>query len=139
MPLGERSGGGGRLPEVRDDEVEAPPRDQHHRRVEDILTGRAAMHKGRRVSGHRSSQRVDQRDHRIGAANRGLAQLSHVELVDSAMLRDAFGGSPGDEAEPRFDSRQRRLDLEHRAHPGPVGHGHQHHLGAQARHEEGVR
>jgi hypothetical protein len=104
VPVGQRRGCGGRLLQVGQDDLEAAPRDQHHRRVEDVLTRRAAVHVGSRFLRHGGPQRVDQRNHGIGAADGGPAELSDVELVDPAVIRDAIGRRRRDEADSRLGS-----------------------------------
>ena len=91
MSIGERGCRGSGALQVRDDEVETAPRDQHHRRVQDVLAGRAVMHEGRRIPWDRGAQGIDHRNHRIGAADRSPPELCNVELIDSAMTSYAVG------------------------------------------------
>ena len=65
-----------------EDEVQGAGRHQHHRRVQDVLAGRAPVDVGRaRPRGHRRRQVGDQRDHRVPAGPRPQRQLPYVEAV----------------------------------------------------------
>ena len=100
MSIRERRGCGSRPIEVREDEVQSAPRDQHHGRVEDVLAGRAMVHIRGGFVRDRGAQGIDQRDHRVGASDGRPAELRDVELVNAALSGNAFGRHRWDEANP---------------------------------------
>ena len=139
MPIGERGCRGSGALQVREDEVETAPRDQHHRRIQDVLAGGAVVHVRGGIPGDRGAQGIDQGNHRIGTADGSPPELRNVERVNAALTGNAVGRRLRDDADPCLRPRQRRFDVEHRLHPGAVGHGGQHYIGAEAWPEERVR
>lgn len=103
---------------VREDRLKRPARDEHHRRVDDVLAGRAAVHVAGRLGRELAFEGCHERDRGVAAA-RGLpSDRGHVELIDPAGRGNRDGRLARDQADGRAGARQPGLEVEHRLRPG---------------------
>jgi hypothetical protein len=109
---------------------------KHQGGVHDVLRGGAPMHVGRGLRPHRLAQAAHQGDHRNPVLLQTRPDLGAVDALEHGAGGDALGGGGRDQAEPRLDPGQRRLDLEQVPQVGVVGKALGHRLVAEEGAEE---
>ena len=102
----------GNGPEALQDQPQHPARDEHRRRVQDVLARRAEVDVlGRAVVPDRLSQGTDERLDRVARRATLLGERRRVERLGPAGGDDRFPGLLGDDPRGHLRTRERRLHL----------------------------
>ena len=115
MLFGEAGAQLGRAGEVGEQRLERSAGDEHDRRVDDVLAGRAAVqHRCSRVVAQALPQHADERRHR-GALFRGrAAERAEVERAGVGHGVEVACGFDGRKSGADERPNQRELDVDHR-------------------------
>jgi hypothetical protein len=103
------------------DERDGPPRDEHRGGVEHVLARRAPVDVGGVVA-RRRAQALHERHHRVAGRERRVAEPGDVGRARAAGGGDRLRRGGGDRPRLGLRRRERRLRVEHRPDPGPVGY-----------------
>jgi hypothetical protein len=110
-------GGGAQVVQQR---PEGPAGDQHGRRVEHVLAGRALVDVAGDLGREPVGELADQRHHRVAGGPGQLAQLGRVEPVGPAVGGDRLGGLDRDQPGLGRRPGQGGLGVQHGLEEGPV-------------------
>ena len=142
VPVGQRGRDLARARRIAQERLERAARDEHRRRVEDVLAGRAKVDVVGEIGADARPQRPNQRDDHARMLATVPGQHDEVKTARVAGCRDRGGGPRRDQPRVFTGHREGGFDLEHRGQPRLARNGRGRSTssvgpGEQVRHEAG--